>query len=108
MPSKQRRDSRVKLLLSYDILADTQQGYYEFILREYIPSLQALGLEMTDAWHTAYGEYPLRMTGFVAPDRKALKEIIDSDEWKQLEDKLKPFVVNLNYKIVPYKDGFQF
>ncbi len=106
--STQRRDPRVKLLLTYDILAESQQSYYEFILREYIPALQTLGLQMTEAWHTAYGDYPLRMAGFVAQDAKTLRSIMESHEWEDLQEKLKQYVVNLDWKVVGYKDGFQF
>ncbi len=108
MPSSQRQDPRVKLLLYYDIVPENQQSYYEFILREYIPALQAMGLQMTEAWHTAYGDYPLRMASFVAPDRQTLGEILHSEEWEQLEEKLEQYVVNLKYKVIPYRDGFQF
>ncbi len=107
-PSSQRRDPRVKLLLSYDIAPEGQQAYYEFIMREYIPALQAMGLQMSEVWHTAYGDYPVRMTGFVAPDRKSLSEILNSEEWERLEDQLEKYVTNLKYKIVNYKEGFQF
>ncbi len=106
--STQRRDPRVKLLLTYDILAESQQSYYEFILREYIPALESMGLKMTEAWHTAYGDYPLRMAGFEAADVKALRHIMQSQEWEDLQEKLKQYVVNLEAKVVPYKDGFQF
>ena len=102
------RDPRVKLLMSYDILAETQQAYYEFVLREFIPKAQEMGLAISEAWHTAYGDYPTRMTGFVAPDSETLNKILQSNEWADLRDRLDPFVTNLRFKIVPYRDGFQF
>jgi hypothetical protein len=107
MPSA-HQDSRVKLLMSYDIVAESQQAYYEFILREFIPKAQEMGLAISEAWHTAYGDYPARMTGFVAPDRKTLDKILQSDEWADLRERVDPFVTHLQFKIVPYRDGFQF
>lgn len=102
------QDPRVKLLLSYDITPDTQQAYYEFILREFIPKLQAMGLAMTEAWHTAYGDYPLRMAAFVAPDKETLDQVLSSEEWEKLQEQFNKFVTNLQLKIIPYKEGFQF
>jgi hypothetical protein len=94
--------------MSYDIVPETQQTYYEFILREFIPRLQELGIAVNEAWHTAYGDYPIRMTAFVAPDRATLEQVMHSQEWEQLNGKLERFVTNLNYKIVRFRDGFQF
>ena len=107
MPSS-TGDPRVKLLMSYDIVTQSQQTYYEFILREFIPKAQEMGLAISEAWHTAYGDYPTRMTGFVAPDRKTLDKIMQSDEWADLRERLDPFVTNLRFKIVPFRDSFQF
>ena len=102
------QDPRVKLIMSYDIMAEVQQTYYEFVLREFIPKVQELGLAITEAWHTAYGDYPARMTTFVAPDVQTMQMILDSDEWKRLTQQLERFVTNVQYKTVRYKEGFQF
>jgi hypothetical protein len=107
MPSS-TGDPRVKLLMSYDIVTQSQQAYYEFILREFIPKAQEMGLAISEAWHTAYGDYPARMTGFVAPDRETLDKIMHSDEWADLQERLDPFVTSLRLKIVPFRDSFQF
>ena len=101
-------ETRVKLLIAYDVVAELQQAYYEFVLGEMIPTAQTLGLTLSEAWHTAYGDYPIRLNGFVARDRAALDRILSSTEWRQLEDKLKRFVVDYQRKIVPFRDGFQF
>jgi hypothetical protein len=102
------QDPRVKLLMSYDIVPESQQAYYEFILREFIPKAQEMGLSISEAWHTAYGDYPVRMTGFVAPDRETIDKILQSEEWADLRERLDPFVTQLMIKIIPYRDGFQF
>jgi hypothetical protein len=101
-------ETRVKLLISYDVVPELQQAYYEFVLGEMIPTAQSLGLALSEAWHTAYGDYPIRLNGFVARNKAALDRILTSTEWMQLEDKLKRFVVDYKRKIVPYRDGFQF
>jgi hypothetical protein len=105
---RQEQDPRVKLLMSYDILPETQQTYYEFVLREFIPKVQEMGLAIAEAWHTAYGDYPMRMTGFVAPDMETMQQVLHSEEWDQLNQQIEPFVTNLQYKVVRFREGFQF
>lgn len=101
-------DTRVKLLISYDVVPELQQAYYEFVLGEMIPGAQSMGLVLNEAWHTAYGDYPIRLNGFVAKDRAMLDRILASKEWREMEDKLKRFVTGFKSKIVPYREGFQF
>lgn len=101
-------DPRIKMLISYDVTPELQQAYYEFVLGELIPTAQSMGLSLSEAWHTAYGNYPIRLNGFVARDRESLDRILASTEWIQLENKLKRFVTGYQRKIVPYRDGFQF
>lgn len=100
---------RVKLLLSYDIRPSLQDTYFQFMLGEVVPTLQSLGLEMNNAWHTAYGNYPMRLVEFNAPNYEAAEAVLTSRDWARLERKLKDFVFNYTYKIVPLReDQFQF
>jgi hypothetical protein len=101
-------DNRVKMLITYDVVPELQQAYYEFVLGEMIPTAQSMGLVLSEAWHTAYGDYPIRLNGFVAKDRATLDRVLGSAEWRQLEDKLKRFVTSYQRKIIPYREGFQF
>ena len=101
-------DKRVKLLISYDILDDNPQAYYQYVLGEFLPQVQAMGLALTDAWHTVYGDYPARLLSFVARDHATLNSILVRDDWRQLEDKLKTFVLAYQRRAVPYRDRFQF
>jgi hypothetical protein len=43
----------LKLLLEYDVNQDTVQEYYQFVMGQYVPALQSMGLQMSEAWHTA-------------------------------------------------------
>jgi hypothetical protein len=64
---------------------------------------------MSGAWHTAYGEYPVRLVEFVADDQMALNEVLESPAWGRLEARLQEFVVNYSKKIVRLRDDqFQF
>jgi hypothetical protein len=101
-------DQRVKLLVTYDILDDNQQAYYQYVLGEFLPQVQTMGLVLTEVWHTAYGDYPARLLSFVARDRATLDSILARDDWQQLEDKLRSFVVDYQRRVVPYRERFQF
>jgi hypothetical protein len=96
------------MLITYDVVPELQQAYYEFVLGEMIPTAQSLGLVLSEAWHTAYGDYPIRLNSFVARSKQELDRILASAEWQQLEEKLKRFVTGYQRKIAPYREGFQF
>ena len=99
---------RFKLLLSYDIDPNETESYYQFVLGEFVPAVQAMGLYMLEAWHTAYGPYPIRLIGFVAEDIETIHDALSSKAYRSLEDKLLGYITNYKRSIVPFREGFQF
>ena len=97
----------LKLLLSYEVRPESVQEYYQFVMERYIPAMQAMGLQMSEAWHTAYGDAPNRLIGFVCSERQTMEEVLTSDNWHTLNDQLESFVTDFSYKVIPYKGGFQ-
>ena len=97
----------LKLLLEYHVNQDTLQEYYQFIMGQYVPALQSMGLQMSEAWHTAYGAAPNRLVGFVCGDRPTMDRLLDSDLWLDLNNELEKYVSDLRYKVVPYRGGVQ-
>ena len=98
----------MKLILNYNIRPDVARDYYEFIMGQYVPIMQQMGLEMREAWHTAYGDYPNRQIGFVTRDRDTMTAVIYGDDWESLNDQLLEYVDEFSYKVVPFKPTFQF
>lgn len=98
----------VKLLMTWDIAPEREQEYFEFVIGEWIPGVQRLGLEPTEAWATIYGEYPQIMVAMLAPDLPDAQRILNSQDWSRLREQLFSFVKNYSYKVVPAKGGFQF
>ena len=96
-----------KLLLTYEIREELLQDYYQFIMGQYVPTLQSMGLQMSEAWQTAYGNAPNRLIGFVCKDQATMTEVLDSENWLTLNDQLENFVFDFNYKVIPYRGGFQ-
>jgi hypothetical protein len=98
----------LKLLLSYNIGPEGNQEYYEYVLGHYIPVMQSMGLEVTEAWHTAYGDYPNRLLAFVSPDGETIRRLMHDEAWDELNERLLQYVTDFDYKVISYKIGFQF
>jgi hypothetical protein len=90
----------VKLLMSWDIKDGHDAEYFEFVVREWVPGITRLGLQPTEAWFTLYGDCPQVLTGGIAEDLGTMHEIIDSEEWEDLQDSLLEYVTNYRHKIV--------
>lgn len=103
-----RIDLAVKILLSYDIIPETQESYYQYMLGEMVPRVQSMGLGMEMAWHTAYGNYPNRLVVFIAESRELADGILNSTEWDEMETRLQQFVSDYSKKVVKYQNKFQF
>jgi hypothetical protein len=93
--------------MTWDILPGREQEYFEFVVREFIPGMQRLGLEPNDAWFTMYGNQPQIMASAQMPTLASLNEVIESTAWHDLTRLLMDYVENFNYKIVPARSGFQ-
>ncbi len=99
---------KIKMIVTYDIQPAALEPYQQFVVAELVPGMQEMGLYMIEAWHTAYGQYPLRQAGFVAEDMGTLQDALASSQWSELEARFLTFIRNYNYKIVRFRDGFQF
>jgi hypothetical protein len=96
------------LLLTYDPVPDRREAYFQYVLGEFVPTLERIGLSLQGTWHTAYGAYPLRLASFSAPDLTTLQGILSSETFQRLETRLQDYVVNYNRRVVPVRRGFQF
>ena len=94
--------------MTWDINAERDQEYFEFIIGEFIPGVQRLGLQPAEAWATLYGSYPQIQVGLVAADVEQAHHILKSDDWILLQERLFSYVNNFSYKVVPARGGFQF
>ena len=97
----------VKLLLTWDILPGREQEYFEFVVRDFLPGMQQMGLEPSDAWFTMYGDQPQIMATAQMANLNALQQVMDSSDWDDLTGQLLDYVENLNYKVIPARSGFQ-
>jgi hypothetical protein len=97
----------VKLIMTWDIIPGKEQEYFEFVVREFVPGMQGLGIQPTEAWYTTYGERPQIQTGGVVKDLPTMQEVLETNEWVLLRDQLLEYVTNFEWKVVQATGGFQ-
>ena len=98
----------VKLMMTWDIAPEHEQDYFEFVIGEFIPGVQRLGLQPVEAWVTMYGNYPQIQVSILGEGLQEVQQVLHTDGWSQLQDKLFALVKNFSFKIVPARNGFQF
>lgn len=97
----------VKLIMTWDILPGREQDYFEFVVRDFIPSIQRVGMDPSDAWFTMYGDQPQILVAAQATTINSLQTILQSSEWESLTNRLLDYVENFEYKVVQARTGFQ-
>lgn len=97
----------VKLLMTWDIQAGREEDYFEFHIRKFVPSLEKLGVALSEAWLTVYGDQPRLLAEAVMPNLDAAKKLLDSNAWEDLGTQMDELVENFDYKVVSAKGGFQ-
>jgi hypothetical protein len=98
----------VKLLMTWDISPEHEQDYFDFVMGEFVPGVQRLGLQPVEAWATVYGNHPQILVAMLSESLSGARQAMQSDGWNQIADKLFALVRNFDYKIVPARGGFQF
>jgi hypothetical protein len=96
-----------KLLMSWNIRPGFEDEYFEFVVRDFGPGLGELGVRVSDAWYTYYGDHPQILTGGIAEDLESLKNALSSEKWLKLKAKLLTYVTDYRQKIIRANGGFQ-
>jgi len=97
----------VKLLMTWDIQPGREEDYFEFHIRKFVPALEGLGVALSEAWLTVYGEQPRLLAEAVIPDLVAARKLLDSNAWDDLGTQMEELVENFDYKLVAARGGFQ-
>ena len=100
-------EAPIKLILTWDITPEHEQEYFEFVIREYIPGIQRLGCELSDAWATVFGAKPQITVGLVLPNAKKTRQLLLSEEWTALTNRLQDYIQNYALKAVYARNSFQ-
>jgi hypothetical protein len=99
--------SAVKLLMTWDIQPGREEDYFEFHIRKFVPSLEAAGVALSEAWLTVYGEQPRLLAEAVIPNLASARQLLDSNAWEDLGTQMEDLVDNFKYKVIAAHGGFQ-
>jgi hypothetical protein len=94
-------------MMTWDILPGQEQDYFEFVVRDFIPGVQKLGLQPSQAWFTLYGESPQILAEMLTPDLGSAQKVLDSQDWEDLKLRLFEYVEDFSLKIIDARRGFQ-
>lgn len=100
--------SGYKLLITYNYLAGRETAYRRFMVNQWLPAMQALGLQPLDLYHTMWGDYPVRLVALYAADAATIQQALASSEWDFWLKRLTRYVTDLSYCVVPAREWFQF
>ena len=90
----------IKLLMGWDIRPDKESEYFDFVMKEFAPTIVQLGLQPTEAWYTIYGSGPQILFSGVTEDLDTMIDILESPEWQELYRQLMNYVRNYRHKVV--------
>ena len=90
----------VRLVFSWNIKTDEEAAYFEFIVQEFAPKIMKMGVRLTEAWYTTYGEGPQIIMPGVAADGESLQTALESTEWQELVEKLNGFVTDYKCRML--------
>jgi len=93
--------------MRWDIRPEMESEYFEFLVHEFIPALNRLGIADIQVWYTAFGECEQKQAEGVAQSTDRIQKMLQSEEWLLLTDKLQNYVRNFSQKVIPATRGFQ-
>lgn len=96
-----------KLIMRWNVRPETESEYFEFLVHEFIPGVNKLGISDFQVWYTAYGECEQKLASGTTPSKEHMDFALQNDEWATLHNKLQNFVDNFSQKVIPATRGFQ-
>jgi hypothetical protein len=96
-----------KLLMRWDVRPETESEYFEFLVHEFIPGLNKLGIADIQVWYTQYGTCEQKLASGIANTPELMQDALKTPTWRQLNEKLQQFVDNFSQKVVAATGGFQ-
>ncbi len=96
----------VKILMTWNIRAGKERDYWQF-LQDLGKELLEMGLQLSEAWSSVWGEAPDVLIGASARDLDTAEEILASDKWSAFVDRLETFARDFDYKVVEQEGLFQ-
>ena len=98
------------LIMTWDIKENREKDYMEFVLREWIPATNRLGLKTVSAWFTQYRKdetVPMIRAEALVDDVASVRKILASSEWQYIHEQLLDYVENYKHKVVETTGEFK-
>ncbi len=96
-----------KLLMSWDIRPESESEYFEFLVHEFIPGLNKLGIIEIQVWYTQYGNCEQKLASGITPNPEKMTQAMQTEQFEALINKLKNYVTNFDQKVIAATGGFQ-
>jgi hypothetical protein len=96
--------------MTWDIKDNMEQDYMEFVLRDWVPATNRLGLKTVAAWYTQYRKdesIPMIRAEAQVEDIPAIRTILNSPEWETIHEQLLEYVENYKHKVVETTGEFK-
>ena len=93
--------------MNWDIRPETESEYFEFLVHEFIPGMNRLGIGEIQVWYTTFGECEQKLATGITPDIEQMQTALRSDDWGKMTEKLNDYVTDLQLKVIPATKGFQ-
>ena len=74
-----------KLIMTWDITEGKEQEYFDLLVHTFVPRMNQLGFELTDAWATIYGDCPQVLVTAILPDMTETPLYRNADVPERLE-----------------------
>ena len=96
-----------KVLMSWDVRSETESEYFEFLVHEFIPGLNKMGISDIQVWYTQYGDCEQKLASGIANSTQEMQIALNSQAWEELNEKLQNFVDDFSQKVIEATGGFQ-
>ena len=90
----------VKFNQYWTVIPDRTKGYEKFIIRDFIPGLNRLGIQIVAGWSVIIGAYTEIMLEGVSNDLDLLEQALKQSKYKDLYDNLLSYVKGYKTKIL--------
>lgn len=96
-----------KIIMRWNVRPETESEYFEFLVHEFIPGMNRLGIADFQVWYTAYGDCEQKLASGIAPSQEHMDFALKHKDWIDLQEKLRTYVDSFSQKVVPATRGFQ-
>ncbi len=90
----------VKFNQYWTVIPDRTKEYEKFIIRDFIPGLNRLGIQIVAGWSVIIGAYTEIMLEGVSNDLDRLEQALKQSKYKELHDNLLSYVKGYKTKIL--------